>query len=338
MRLVTFQNGNGRDRLGALCQSDSAIVDLSDAAKTNLGKTVPFFSSMQALIEGGQQALDMAQEVLAQTPMDDAPEFVISSSTVMLRAPIPRPIQIRDCIAFLDHMRNSMPALAEIMIAESKDPQATKAHLENSSSLLTAQELPEFMLKNPVYYRCNNLAVIGPGQDIIWPSFAKLMDYELEFAAVIGKVGCDISVDRAREHIFGYTIFNDISARDYQVREMAAGIGVNKSKDFDTGGVLGPCIVTADELPDPYNMKMIARINGEVWSEGSTDQMDFRFEDIISYVSRAQTIHPGEILGSGTVPLGCGLELGKFLSAGDTIELEVEGIGILKNTIISPPK
>ncbi len=309
-------------------------MDLSGAAIYQMGRTFLCFSSMQALIEAGPAALDTTRQVLASTLQDEASEFLLDIASVRLRAPLPRPVQIRDCIAFFDHMRNSMPALVEIMIAESSDPQAMREHMKNTSSILTADDLPDFMLKNPVYYRCNNLAVIGPGQDIIWPDFANMMDYELEFAAVIGKTGCDIPRNEARGHIFGYTIFNDVSARDYQVKEMAAGIGVNKSKDFDTGIVLGPCIVTADEIPDPYNLMMTARINGEVWSEGSTSQMDFKFEDIIAYVSRNQTIHPGEVLGSGTVPLGCGLELGKFLADGDCIELEIESLGLLKNKII----
>ncbi len=338
VRLTTFTDKGGQNRLGALCHTDKVIIDLNGAAMHLLGKPFPYFSSLQALIEGGMEALETAQEVLALTLQNDVQEFLIEVPSITLQAPLPRPIQIRDCIAFFDHMRNSMPALAEIMIAESADPKATRHQLENSSSLLTADDLPEFMLRNPVYYRCNNLAVIGPEQNIIWPDFAKLMDYELELAAIIGKTGCDISVDEARGHIFGYTIFNDVSARDYQVREMAAGIGVNKSKDFDTGIVLGPCIVTADEIADPHNLKMTARINGEVRSNGSSAQMDFKFEDIIAYVSREQTIYPSEILGSGTVPLGCGLELGQFLSDGDDIELEIESIGILKNKIIKKQK
>lgn len=334
VRLTTFTDQGGHDRLGALCHTDKAIVDLNGAAKNLRGKTIPYFSSLQALIEGGTRALERAQEVLALTLQNGDQEFLIEVSSVTLLAPLPRPIQIRDCIAFFDHMRNSMPALAEIMIAESADPKAMRYQLENSSSLFSADDLPEFMLRNPVYYRCNNLSVIGPGREIIWPDFANLMDYELELAVIIGKSGCDISIDQAREHIFGYTIFNDVSARDYQVREMAAGIGVNKSKDFNTGNVLGPCIVTADEFADPHNLKMTARINGEVRSEGSSAQMDFKFEEIIAYISQEQTIYPGEILGSGTVPLGCGLELGRLLSDGDYIELEIESIGILKNRII----
>ena len=299
-----------------------------------LGESFPCFTSMQALIEGGSDALETAQEVLALSLQNDAQKFLYEVSSITLQAPLPRPIQIRDCIAFFDHMRNSLPALVEIMIAESPDPRAMRHQLENSNSLLTAKDLPEFMLMNPVYYRCNNLSVIGPDQDIIWPDFAQLMDYELELAAIIGKTGCDIYVDEASDHIFGYTIFNDVSARDYQVREMAAGIGVNKSKDFDTGNVFGPCIVTADEFADPHNLKMTARINGEVRSRGSSAQMDFTFEEIIAYISQEQTIYRGEILGSGTVPLGSGLELGRFLSDGDRVELEIENIGTLRNRII----
>lgn len=107
-------------------------------------------------------------------------------------------------------------------------------------------------------------------------------------------------------------------------------------KDFDAGNAMGPCIVTADEIPDPYNLTMTARINGVEWSRGNTGMMDHKFEGVLAHLSRNQTIQPGEIFGSGTVPSGCGLEHNKYLSDGDTIELEVEGIGILKSRIVKP--
>ena len=185
----------------------------------------------------------------------------------------------------------------------------------------------------PVFYTCNRLAIVGPDSDVVWPAYAKLLDYELEFAAVIGRRGRDIPRERALEHVFGYTIFNDVSARDTQMREMAANLGPGKGKDFDTGNVIGPCIVTADSL-DPYALTMVARVNGEEWSRGHSGAMHHRFEDCIAHASRSATLHPGELLGSGTVGSGCGLELGRFLSPGDVVELEVEGIGVLRNRIV----
>jgi len=155
----------------------------------------------------------------------------------------------------------------------------------------------------------------------------------LEFGFFIGKGGRDIPNDQALEHIFGYSIFNDISARDTQAVEMLGGLGPAKGKDFDTGNIIGPCITTADEI-NPYNLTMIARVNGEEWSRGSSSTMHWKFEDLISYVSKSETLYPGEFFGSGTVGGGCGLELERYLAQGDVIELEVEGIGILRNRII----
>lgn len=177
------------------------------------------------------------------------------------------------------------------------------------------------------------MAVIGTEQDIVWPRYANFLDYELEFAAVIGRRGGDIPRERAREHIFGYTIFNDVSARDYQMKEMSGSLGPAKGKDFDTANVLGPCIVTADEI-DPYAQTMVARINGEEWSRGSSSTMKHRFEDCIAHVSQCETLWPGEILGSGTVGGGSGMELGRMLSPGDLIELELGDIGVLRNRIV----
>jgi 2-keto-4-pentenoate hydratase/2-oxohepta-3-ene-1,7-dioic acid hydratase in catechol pathway len=132
--------------------------------------------------------------------------------------------------------------------------------------------------------------------------------YELEFGIFIGRQGVDIPKERAREHIAGYT-----------------------------GNSIGPWLVTADEIADPYDLTMIARVNGEDWSRGTSADMHYSFEELIAYISRSETLYPGDFIGSGTCSgsqgKGCGLELGRFLSSGDTVELEVEGIGILRNTV-----
>ncbi|WP_312017943.1 fumarylacetoacetate hydrolase family protein [Bradyrhizobium sp. sBnM-33] len=125
-----------------------------------------------------------------------------------------------------------------------------------------------------------------------------------------------------------------MSARDTQTKEMPGQLGPAKSKDFDTGNCMGPCLVTYDELRDPYDLTMIARVNGEEWGIGSSSTMMWKFEDLIQHISASETLYPGEFLGSGTVGSGCGLETSRFLTAGDVVELEVEGIGILRNRII----
>jgi 2-keto-4-pentenoate hydratase/2-oxohepta-3-ene-1,7-dioic acid hydratase in catechol pathway len=177
-------------------------------------------------------------------------------------------------------------------------------------------------------------SVVGPDADVVWPHYAQLLDYELELACVVGKGGVDITRDAAADHVFGWTIFNDVSARDAQMREMAGQLGPAKGKDFDTGNVFGPWIVTADELGDPHTLTMVARVNGAEWSRGTSAAMHHTFADVIAFVSQSETLHPGEVLGSGTVGTGCGLEQGRFLSPGDVVELEIERIGVLRNRIV----
>jgi 2-keto-4-pentenoate hydratase/2-oxohepta-3-ene-1,7-dioic acid hydratase in catechol pathway len=176
--------------------------------------------------------------------------------------------------------------------------------------------------------------VAGPDEEVVWPHFSSLRDYELELAVVIGSGGRDIRREDALAHVFGYTIFNDLSARDEQFAVMEGRLGPGRGKDFDKSNVFGPCIVTADEIPDPGVLEMVARVNGEEWSRGNSSMMYHRFEDVIAEASRCETIHPGEILGSGTVPTGCGVELLRFLENGDLVELEIERIGKLRTRIV----
>ena len=149
------------------------------------------------------------------------------------------------------------------------------------------------------------------------------------------RVDYAVSPDVSLAYIFGYSIFNDVSARDTQGIEMPGQLGPAKSKDFDTGNVLGPCIVTADEL-DMTDLAMVVRINGQEVSRNSSRERLWTFEDAIVHVSAGETIHPGEVFGSGTVGGGSGLERWDFLKPGDVIELEVEGIGTLRNRVVRP--
>ena len=142
------------------------------------------------------------------------------------------------------------------------------------------------------------------------------------------------SIKDAPSHIFGYTILNDVSARDAQMLEMQGQLGPCKGKDFDTGNILGPYILTADEVSHPVSLNMEARVNGERWGGGNSREMFHNFADIIAHVSASETIYAGEVFGSGTVGTGCGLELGKRLNPGDFFELEIEKIGILANKIV----
>jgi len=312
MKLVTFDGGEGQ-RLGAIA-ADEGIVDLAAAVPTFEG-----FTSMLALIDAGPAAVDRARQVV------DLAGATLDPATVRLLAPLPEPRQMRDFLVFEDHMRMAGWNSARL-----------RARLGGPSAPPEPGPIPPIWYKQPIYYKCNRFAVCGLNEVIDWPPDSSIIDYELELACVIGKRGRDIPVDAGHEHIFGYTIFNDLTARDLQIREMQGPLGPAKGKDFDKGNVLGPVIVTTDELPDVSSLGMRAWINGELWSEGSAGTMSFTFEDMIAFVSRSETIHPGEIFGSGTVGTGCGLELGQFLRDGDVVVLEIDGIGRLKSTIAAP--
>jgi 2-keto-4-pentenoate hydratase/2-oxohepta-3-ene-1,7-dioic acid hydratase in catechol pathway len=159
------------------------------------------------------------------------------------------------------------------------------------------------------------------------------MDYELELGLVIGRFGRDLTPDTALEHVFGVTIFNDLSVRNLLQGEMGGRLGPAKGKDFATA--VGPWIVSRDEL-DLTALEMHARVNGELWSSGSSSTITWSIEEILSWASRSESVVPGELIGTGTVPGGCGWELGRQLAPGDEVELEVSGIGVLANTIGAP--
>lgn len=321
MRLVTFREdgGSGEDRVGALIEDDAAVVDLGRSPGGSA------FSSMLALIRAGGEALEAARLAAASPPA----RSVIPADRVTLRTPVPEPPQIRDCLCFEEHLKRAYGVLRKNHAAAQDDPEAALRDIEEKGLF----QIPEVWYRQPIYYKANRFSVIGHGEDVAWPAFAEVLDYELEFGFFLGAGGSDIARGDARGHIFGYAVFNDISARDAQLREMPGGLGPAKGKDFDTGNVIGPCIVTADEI-DPYDCAMVARVNGEEWSRGNSASMHWRFEDLIAHISRSETLHPGEFFGSGTVGGGCGLELERYLSDGDVIELEVEGIGVLRNRVV----
>jgi 2-keto-4-pentenoate hydratase/2-oxohepta-3-ene-1,7-dioic acid hydratase in catechol pathway len=208
---------------------------------------------------------------------------------------------------------------------------------EGHASLSGKRQLDKGWYEIPVCYKGNPDTVIGPDEVISWPAFTDLLDYELEYGIYIGKEGRNIPRERAEEYIVGYTIFNDISARDIQVKEMLAG-GLGPAKGKDTCSVMGPCLATPDEV-DPCNLRMTARVNGELWSDNNSGTAYWTWPQIIEFASMEETLYPGDFLGSGTVEGGCGMELNRWIQPGDVIELEVEGIGILRNRVgEKPPK
>ncbi len=204
------------------------------------------------------------------------------------------------------------------------------------------REVPKEWYEFPVFYFTNPNSAFGHEDQIPHPSYTRAMDYELEIAVVIGKGGMDIRPADAPAHIFGYTIFNDWSARDIQRKEMAVGLGPAKGKDFASS--FGPVIVTQEALadraagrPGVYDLSMAARVNGKELSRGNFKDLHWSFGEIIARASECVRLNPGDVIGSGTVGTGCLLELtkgqGPWLDHGDVVELEIERIGILRNTI-----
>ena len=321
MKLVTYDPGDGIARAGSLIDGGNQIVDLRAAAKDHAG-----LASVLTIAEGGGEGLALAKE----TEAGAGSEFQISRASVRLLAPIQPPPQIRDCLCFEEHLVNAFQNARKLRASQADDPEAEMAMMERDGILT----IPKIFYKQPIYYKANRFAVVGTDTDVIWPSYSNTMDFELEFGCYIGAKAKDVKVEDARAHIFGYTIFNDFTARDAQFIEMTGQLGPCKGKDFDTGNPMGPCLVTADELADPYNLTMMVRVNGEEWGRGNSSTMHWSFEDLIAHISRSETLHPGEFLGSGTVGNGCGLEQMRFLTPGDVVELEVEGIGILRNRIV----
>lgn len=325
MKLGTFQINSPLgpiQRLGAYV--DGLIIDLNAATAAQLevsGETGRASDVADALVPAEMVAF-LAGGALAQSYAKVAIEFAYSSDSTIrgpkgevlkyrledvdLLAPLPLPSSIRDTLSFEGHMINF--------------------------ERRTGKKTPKLWWEQPIYYKGNRRSVIGPNATVSWPAYTEKLDYELEFAAVIGKKGRDISAETAGDYIAGYTIFNDISARDIIPKEVSMNLGPAKGKDFDAGNVFGPWLVTADEL-DASNLDMEARINGDVWSKSNSSDMYHKFEDIIAYISRSETLYPGDIIGSGTVENGCGDEMERWIKPGDTVELEVEGIGILRNII-----
>jgi 2-keto-4-pentenoate hydratase/2-oxohepta-3-ene-1,7-dioic acid hydratase in catechol pathway len=323
MRLLSFAQ-DGVSKTGAMLD-DGSVLDLAAA----LPSEAALFGSMQAIIDGGDHALALAGEAVAASRGDHA----IALDGLTFLPPLPVPNSIRDFSNFELHCLQALQASMKMRASAHADPQAELARLAASG----AYDLPPMWYQRPYYFKGNRMTCSGHESVIQWPNFSSTMDYELEFAAVIGKRGVNISEANALDHVFGYMIYNDFSARDEQVRDQQFRMGPSKGKDFDTGNAMGPWIVTRDELPDPTDLAMQCRINGEVQGHGWSSGMQFSFAQCIAFVSRDETLYPGDVFGSGTCGNGCGFETGRYLEPGDVIELEVEGIGILRNRIGAKP-
>jgi 2-keto-4-pentenoate hydratase/2-oxohepta-3-ene-1,7-dioic acid hydratase in catechol pathway len=267
------------------------------------------------LIGAGPLALDWVNESVDhvfQTGLDataGGATTIFSSDQVQLIAPVPRPPGIACFVTWSAH------------IDDSRDKGYTMLNFPERGGELRA------------YYKANPDAVEGPNTVISRPSYAVQTDVECEMAAVIGVGGKDLTQYEAHAAIVGYTIFNDVSYREIQLREMAFGLGPTKGKDADHSNVLGPWLVTADEVGDPANLTMSFAVNGRTINSYNTSQMAWPFADLAAYLSRGQTLRPGHILTSGSYPGGSGLDAKLELHSGDRVAMRIEKLGTLESTI-----
>lgn len=183
----------------------------------------------------------------------------------------------------------------------------------------------------PVWYNGSTRCFTGDKSTVVFPDGENKKDYELELAVVIKKKCFQVTADQASDYIGAYTILNDFSARELQEKIMRIGLGPAKAKDFANG--LGPCLATPDEIKDPRDLTMRAWVNDELWSQGNSGSSHYTFEQMIAFASEFQTLYPGDVLASGTVGSGCGLEQDRFLKSGDKVVLEIENIGKLTHRI-----
>jgi len=325
MKLISFLNQNKQEHVGLWIEGRS--YDLFEAGQALSIETA---TTMAELLEGGEAAMGRAREIERACSEGKYTE-VVDPSGIALLAPVPHPPSCRDAYAFRQHVATARRNRGVPMI-------------------------PEFD-QYPVFYFTNHNTVIGEGNLTVESDHLHKLDYELEAAIVIGKRGRNIKTSEADSYIAGYTIMNDFSARVLQMEEMKLNLGPAKGKDFATA--IGPWLVTPDELAarhidtdngDKYDLRMTARHNGEMISNGNLNQMDWTFAEIIERASYGVDIYPGDVIGSGTVGTGCYLELNGtaalkakekgetftpvWLQTGDKIELEIERLGTLTHMIV----
>ncbi len=322
MKFVTYRNN---DLLRAGLLIDNKIADLNDAGN-KFGMNIP--NNMLDIIAGGDSLLDNIRELEQKIKMSG---YELIDMNSPLAAPIPKPISCRDGYAFRQHVAAARLNRGVDMIAEFD--------------------------QYPIFYFTNHNAIFGEGDILVEEDHLQKLDFELEWAAVIGKHGKNVDSSEADNYIFGYTIMNDWSARTLQMEEMLLNLGPAKGKDFAT--TIGPFIITPDELESRkiatefgnlYDLEMKAFHNGKQVSYGNTKDMTWTFAEIIERVSYGVEIFPGEVIGSGTVGTGCYLELNGtwareakekgeefspiWIKSGDTFTLEVDILGQLTNKVV----
>lgn len=310
MRLVTYSHRDFalNPRLGVL--REDRVID----AQTLLADERVL--SMQALLDSEGAMVEAIGAALARlTPDTPLAGLAWPLAEATLYAPLPRPRGLRDFYAFEQHVATAYQK--------------------------RGRDVPPAWRQIPVFYFSHAGGVYGPDAEIPTPRGSHALDFELEYAVVIGKAGRDIPTAEAHAHIAGFTIMNDWSARDLQRQEMTVGLGPAKGKDFATS--LGPWLATPDELADRavddrHDLTMLARVNGRELSRGNASALHWTWAQMIERASANVELVPGDVLGSGTVGTGCILELGedvhRWLAPGDIVELEIERLGVLRNTVV----
>ncbi len=324
MRLITFEPFAGRSRVGALTASGS-VVDLNlayaiylrdvehEAAFQRLADArVP--AEMRQLFEGGDRSLDAARAALEHAQRSGAD----------VRGPAGEPVVFRH-----EQVRIKAPIIPRKFFHTAGN---FREHHEEAQKAGFSHPVMPWI----VFFQ-NIDAIVGPDEPVVYPShLTQELDYELELAVVLKKAGKHFDAEQARDYIGGYVIFNDITARDVQRREMKSGV-FSFCKGIDTFCPLGPHIVTADEISDPHNLAMELRVNGEVRQRSHTSRMSVKIPEIIAHYS-AMGYSAGDVLSTGTVS-GVAAFSGDpkawYLKPGDVMECEIERIGVLRNPVIS---
>ena len=332
MKLVTFawQSPLGEIRKVGAVRSDGDIVDLTAgraALLTRQGMDRAYHyaqedcpTDMLRFIEGGEATLSKAYEVLTYaeeltTSSVNGVQIVFKPEEVTLLTPIPRPNTIR-CFSLSErHMLNGIASMQDTEAWGGTKPSLTK--------------LPDEWYNLPTYYKTGSTEIYGPEEIIPWPSITDKFDYELEIGTVIGKRGRHIPIEEGDNYIYGWMMYIDWSTRDFQNREMSVNLGPGLCKD--NASTLGPVLITKDEL-DLYSESFVIKVNDEVWSETKVD-FYFPLKKLVEYVSSVQTIFPGDVFSSGTLPYGSGAELKKWIPEGAKVEFVSEHFGTLRNYI-----
>lgn len=304
MRLARYSIGN-TPRL-AIAVDDGPYRSLDSAwLEATAGELEFEPGSTIGFIFEGPELWDEARSIIEAT---EDPRHQIDTSARGFRwlCPLDGAASLRDFLAFEDHVLRGAKR--------------------------RGTEVPAYWYEAPIYYKGNHRELLGPDEDCEWPSYTEHLDFELELAAILGEGDRDIDASEAGELIFGFTVFNDFSARDIQAREVSAWLGPAKGKDF--ANAFGPCIVTADEIGSEPDLEMVCRVNGEEWGRSRSSAMHWSWADMISHVSQGEDVWPGDVYGSGTPGGCCGLDIERRLSPGDLVELEIEKIGTLRNRVI----